>query len=476
MRLLALLVFSTLLSALLSAAEPKPGYDPIDWSASAPGAAGESTGELKDPGKGSSVMRYRIFAPATLPERKTLALVIAFHGMNGNEDSLTRHAHTALAEAGLDGGYVVAGGKSVGAGWADSDEESVLRFVDWLQTVYPIDKRRIFLWGYSNGGGMVGWLGGRHQDRFAGVVRYAGTRQALPAAKDPANTQTEYYLVHGDADPTVNVSSSRNFRNALAAQGYRYVYRELRGIDHNVVGPDAAVRQDAARWLDFLRHKSVAPVADDLAWLRGVANAKGDEAFAKPDTWTGLVRLGGPLAWPVVLRAVKSKAAAVRLSAAEACAHTEFTADETVAALAHLAEDDDAGVRSAAITALAVRADWRDQAAQLALGRIALARKKPADERLAAAKGLADALPLVFTGERCEDPALAEAVLALLAADTVELRTTAFTPLKAIVSDGLAYDPAVDSAEQRKAPLAAWRQWFDVRLAAADGKPQGKKK
>lgn len=472
MRLLALLVLST----LLSAAEPKLGYDPIDWSKAAPGVAGESTGELKDPVKGSSVMRYRIYAPATLPEQKTLALVIAFHGLNGNEDNLTMHAHTALKEAGLAGGYVVAGGKSVGNGWADGDEESLLRFTDWLQTVYPIDKRRIFLWGYSNGGGMVAWFGGRHQDRFAGVVRYAGTKHALPAAKDPANTQTEYYLVHGDADPTVNVSSSRNFRSTLATQGYRYVYRELRGVDHGVVGPDAAVRQDAARWLDFLRHKSVATAADDLAWLRGVANAKGDEAFARPDTWTGLVRLGGPLAWPVVVRAVKSKSPAVRLAAAEACAKTEFTADETVAALAKLAEDEDAGVRGAALAALAVRANWRDQAAQLALGRVALARKKPADERLAAAKGLADALPLIFTGERCEDPALAEAVLALLAADTVELRTTAFTPLKALVGDGFAYDPAVDSAEQRKAPLAAWRQWFDARLAAADGKAPAKKK
>lgn len=472
MRLLALLILST----LLSAADPKPGYEPIDWSTAAPGVAGESTGELKHPATGSSVMRYRLYAPATMPAQRTLALVIAFHGLNGNEDNLTRHAYTALREAGLDGGYVVAGGKSVGNGWADSDEASLLRFTDWLQSVYPIDKRRIYLWGYSNGGGMVAWFGGRHQDRFAGVVRYAGTKHALPSAKDPANSQTEYYLVHGDADPTVNVSTSRNFRNTLATQGYRYVYRELRGVDHGVVGPDTLVRQDAARWLDFLRHKSVAPTADDLAWLRGVATAKGDEAFAKPETWTGLVRLGGPLAWPVVVRAVKSKSPAVRLAVAEACAKTGFTADETVAALVKLAEDDDAGVRRAALAALAVRANWRDQAAQIALGRVALARKKPADERLLAATGLADALPLVCTGERCDDPALAEATLALLAADTVELRTAVFAPLKVIVNDGFGYDPAVETAEQRKAPLAAWRQWFDARQAAAEGKAPAKKK
>ncbi|HEX3133170.1 MAG TPA: prolyl oligopeptidase family serine peptidase [Planctomycetota bacterium] len=41
----------------------------------------------------------------------------------------------------------------------------MLQFVDWLQTIYPIDKRRMFIWGHSNGGFMSSWFGttsGRH--------------------------------------------------------------------------------------------------------------------------------------------------------------------------------------------------------------------------------------------------------------------------------------------------------------------------
>src|SRR4051812_43432455 len=89
--LLLLLTFS----AMLAAGEAKPTYEVIDWSAAPAGAPGDTSGELKHPLKKSLVMRYHVYAPAALPERKTLGLILCFHGMGADENSLTGYAHAA---------------------------------------------------------------------------------------------------------------------------------------------------------------------------------------------------------------------------------------------------------------------------------------------------------------------------------------------------------------------------------------------
>lgn len=450
----------------LGAGEAKPAYDIIDWKASPKGETGETKGELKHPVKGHSIMRYRMFAPGTLPERPVLGLVIAFHGLNSDENGVTGHAHQSLVEIGAADGYVVAGGKSVGNGWGAGDDAALQQFIDWIETVYPIDRRRVFVWGHSNGGFMSSWFASHHPDRIAGLVRWCGYGQDQPAKP---GSGLEYYLVHGDADPTVKVDQSRNLRDALRRGGH-FVYRELHGGDHGSILGVLPVRQDAARWLDALRHPDIAPSADELKFLRQTAAAKGDEALADAATWQELVRIGGAPAWAVAAKAAKSKQAAVRAALAQACARCRFADDETVGALAKLAEDDDASVRTPAIAALAVHANWRSTAAQAALGRLALVKKRPSEDRTAAATGLANALVLPLLGNTADDPMLAEAAVALLDADLAEVRSAVFAPLKTAMANGLGYDPDGDP-KARKAGAAAWKTWFDER----SGKPAAKR-
>ena len=76
MRVLLLLLVC---AAMGLAVEAKPSYTAIDWSTvPKPGATGQSTGELKDPKTGSSVMHYKVFAPDVLPTERHLGLIIAF--------------------------------------------------------------------------------------------------------------------------------------------------------------------------------------------------------------------------------------------------------------------------------------------------------------------------------------------------------------------------------------------------------------
>lgn len=458
--------------AALHAGEVKPvAYEPVDWRSAPAGPTGHTgSTELRHPVSNSLVMRYEVYAPASLPKEPTLGLIVGFHGLGGNE-SAAQAGYWPMKRLGLDGNYICAGGKAQGNGWALADEGRLLQFVDWLVTVYPIDRRRVFYWGHSNGGWAVGTFGQRHADRVAGVVRYSGYGDLASGGRATETPPLEWYLVHGDIDPVVKVPGSRNLRLSLLAGGYRFVYREIIGADHgNDLLWNRPVMDDAARWLDGLRHKLILPGEADVALLKGLGKAKESELdmqLADPAVWQQLVRIGGPHAWSVAAKAQKSKDARVRTALAKACATVSFSAEPAMAALTKLLGDADAGVRSAAIAALGVHANWRGLPAQTALARFAADRAGDAGERVAAATALAAVLTLPLQGNLADDAPAVAGVLALLDSEDEAVRAAAAAPLRIAAADAFGYDPAA-SAAARKGAVARCRTWFAERSGAAN--------
>jgi len=443
---------------------------PLDWSDyPKPAKTGKVEDELKLPKTKAFIMKYLMFTPDKLPERRELGLILCFHGMNGNETHVVNWVHETVAHLGLAGNYVVIGLKSKGAGWADDDESEVLKTYDWLLATYPIDKRRVFIVGHSNGSWWVTRFGAKHLDIISGIVRYAGPGLDPVALKEAPNV-TEYYMVHGDQDDANAVDGSRTARLHLLQAHYHYVYRELSGKGHVNIVDNLYVRADMVRWIDSLRHKQLPLQADEEKFLRQYSLAKkATELFARSECWNELLRIGGPQAGTVISLAMRSDSSAVRELAAIACSKCLFSGDETVDGLVRLADDKHANVRAAALKALTVAADWRYAAAQLELGRIATKKKATAEDRALAASGLATAAALPLLGNFHDDSVTFQALVALLDDEEPSLRAIAFAPLAVAVKDGLGYDPAL-GASDRKGPVAKWREWFIEHTMPGDGK------
>ena len=440
----------------------------IDWSTyPKPAKTGKLTDELKHPKTNAFIMKYLMWAPEKLAEKKHMGLLVCFHGMRGNETHFG-FAYDSMKAAGLADRYVVISLKSKGLGWAKEDESDVLKTIDWVKSTYPIDPRRVFIWGMSNGGWMVSDFGGKHQDLVAGIVRYCGGTPTAPTVKDAATTQSEYYLVHGDADDAVPVDGSRNLRRNLLSQGYRFIYREIDGAGHVNIIDHKEVSQDVCRWLDALRHKQIPLQADEDKFLRQFTDAKKSAPLlSSANSWNELLRIGGAQSGQVVARAFKSDSAAVREFAAIACTKATFAGEDTVEGLAKLLDDKSSQVREAAIAALGVAANWRSNTAQLALGKLALKKKGDLGERGAAATVLAAAIEMPLLGNFDDDMASFQAITGLLDVEEKTLREVAFAPLKKAVKDGLGYDPTV-TAKERAGAIAKWQQWFSERNKAAD--------
>jgi poly(3-hydroxybutyrate) depolymerase len=443
----------------------------IDWSGyPRPVKTGKSTDELKHPATKAFIMKYLMWAPEKLPEKRHLGLLVCFHGFNGNEGHFG-WAYDSMKAAGLGERYVVLSLKSKGAGWAKEDESEVLKTLDWVKSVYPIDPRRVFIWGMSNGGWMVSEFGGKHQDSIAGIVRYCGYPPTVPALKDAAMTQSEYYLVHGDADKDVSVDGSRNLRRSLMQNGYRYVYREIDGGGHVDIINHTNVRLDICRWIDALRHKQLPLTPEEEKYLKQLGDTKkADAALKKAETWGEVLRIGGPHAGQVVARAFKSDSATVRENAALACTQGAFAGDQTVAGLIPLLDDKNPGVRQAALNALGMFANWRYEQAQLALGKIAVKAKGELNERGGATMLLANAARMPLLGNLDDDMPVFQALLTLMDDGVKGLREAAFAPLHEAVKDGLGYDPGTTDKE-RAGPIGKWMEWLNSK-ASAEGKGQ----
>jgi dienelactone hydrolase len=476
MRPLFTLVLLSVLTCASGAAAPLNALGgliepPIDWSAyPRPVKTGKVTDELKHPTTKAFIMKYLMWTPEKLPEKKHLGLLVCFHGFTGNETHFT-FAYDSMKASGVAEHFLVISLKSKGAGWAKEDESDVLKTIGWVKSVYPIDPRRVFIWGMSNGGWMVSDFGGKHQDMIAGIARYCGGTPTAPSVKDAAVTQTEYYLVHGDADPDVGVDGSRNLRRSLKSLGYNYVYREIDGGGHVNILEHKNVREDVCRWMDSLRHKQIPLSAEEEKFLKGLTDTKkADAALKKPETWGEIMRIGGFQAAQVVARAFKAESPTVRTNAALACTQCVFAGDATIAGLIDLLDDKNAGVREAAIKALGMFANWRYESAQMALGKLALKPKGVQDERGAATLLLADAARMPMLGNYDDDLPVFQALLTLMDDEAKGLREAAFAPLVAVVKDGLGYDPTKTDKE-RAGAISTWMDWFNSK-ASSEGKGQ----
>jgi predicted esterase len=428
-------------------------------------------GDLKD-ADGNLVMRYSLRAPQVASDQgNTLGLLLCFHGAGGNEQWLADPMLKALSSQG-DVQFVVAALKSKGPNWVADDESNVLAFIDWAKRTYPIDARRIVIQGISNGGWMVSHFGSRHPELVAGVVDLCGGNGFEAPIKRPSNaaeTGFEYYVVHGTEDDQVNVKNGRGITATLRANGYRYVYRELPGVGHDVWS-DEATRRDFAGWLTHLRHKTMPLPEDDRKALAAFANRDEAERLLLTDEGTRtLTRIGGLPAEKVLVRALRSKNPQVRAAAAALFSRTA-TMPGAATLLAGLLNDKDAGVREAVIATLVRAADWNDQDALTALCRFAGKRNEHTGERLDVVRALTHAITF-----RCspghDNQLIYELLVHLLEDDDVSLRAAAIEALPNVEPPRFSYDPAA-SAYERRESIQQWQHWYLGLFAPAEEKPE----
>lgn len=201
---------------------------------------------------------YRVFVPSSYDGSKPYPLVIALHGMGGDENSYfdfyknDNGENTFKAEAERHG-YIVAcpKGREPASMYLGAAERDVMDVISEVRRAYRIDPDRIYMTGHSMGGFGTWSIAMNHPDLFAALAPVAGGGNA---SKMSRIAHVPQLVVHGDDDKTVPVQNSRAMVEAAKKLNVEVRYMEIPGGDH--VSVAARTFKDVFEWFNAHRRNN----------------------------------------------------------------------------------------------------------------------------------------------------------------------------------------------------------------------------
>jgi hypothetical protein len=429
--------------------------------------------ELKDEA-GKTIIKYVVEAPEGAaaagmrdPHRQ-LGLILCFPEHDRPVGDEIYPVREALKRLGLSDQYILLAGGPQARKFGAADHEPIEKLIAWARRTYPINPRRIYMYGKGEGGKISGEFAMLHPQLVTASITYSWGWWTMPTelheAIDPLGSAPEFYMVLGLRDLSYHLTTVRDAYSRVNAKGYHVIYREFEELGARTYHPTS--NDDALSWATKLRNKNIVPSAEELQILkRFERNSPAPVNGYYPD----LALVGGAPAGAIVEKLLVSSNVEVRAAAAETCARGIFS-ESAVAVLAKLAQDSSPNVRRVAIRALGVQANWRSDAAQKALIRLATGEQAPVQEvdRIDAADGIVQAVKLQIRGVR-QDPDLFRALVTLLTDKNEELRTIANNTLASIRDRGYRGDLG---RQERKEPEGGWTAWLNEITGKAAGYQQ----
>jgi poly(3-hydroxybutyrate) depolymerase len=208
----------------------------------------------------NEILPYRTYVPTSYTGAKAFPLIVALHGLGGTEDAFFDSYEKKLPPLAESHGYIVASplgyrvdgsyGWGLGAAPADPNtkrtqdfsEQDVMQVLARVRQLYRIDDSRIYLLGHSMGAIGTWKIAPKYPDIWAAIAPFSGSGAAATLERIRAVPEI---IVHGDADPTVNVAGSRAMVAKLKELGTEFKYVEVPGGLHSdVVAPNIAAAID----------------------------------------------------------------------------------------------------------------------------------------------------------------------------------------------------------------------------------------
>jgi poly(3-hydroxybutyrate) depolymerase len=175
---------------------------------------------------------YYLYSPEKLTATKSLPLIIMLHGSNRSGSSLVEK-WTEIAEREQ---LMLAGPDATQAAhWSfASDGPELFRdLVEDLKSKYPVDQKRVYLFGHSAGAIYALMMGLIESEYFAAVAVHAGAlRQADYALFDSAKRKIPVALFVGEKDPFFPLTVVKATREAFASRQFPVEFTAIPNHDH----------------------------------------------------------------------------------------------------------------------------------------------------------------------------------------------------------------------------------------------------
>src|SRR3954470_860876 len=375
--------------------------------------------QLKDEA-GKTIVEYIVEAPAdvapagTTDPARQVGVIFCFQEHGNPTGTDLYPVRESLKRLGLSDKFILlaAHSQDPAGKMMPEDQVAFLQLLQWAEKNYPVNPRRVYMFGKGEGAKISGEFAVMHPDVVTAAISYSWGWWSMPSELekpiDMENSAAEFYLVLGLRDLSHHVTTVRDTYERLRAKGYHTIYREFDELGDRSYHPVS--NDDALSWATRLRNKNIRPSAEEMNLLKPFSAGKPPAPLS--GYYPTLALVGGTPAGEVLQKLFVSSDATVRTAAAETCSHGIF-GEATSAALGKLLADPSPQVRNAAFRAIASYANWRSPAAQQVLIQRATDKNLDLDARLDAADALGQAVKLQAAGVP-QDPPMFKALVSLL--------------------------------------------------------------
>ena len=412
--------------------------------------------ELKDQ-SGKTIVKYMIEVPDGIAPARTgdpakqVGLILCFQEHDTPTGNDLFPVRQSLLRQGILEHYILLAAAPQGRKFGPQDHEPLEKLIAWTKKTYPINPRRVYMYGKGEGAKISAEFMMMHPDIVTAAIMYSWGAWLMPSElKQPldfVNSAPEIYMTLGRRDLDNHLSCVRDAYTRLKAKGYHIIYREFDELGDRSYHPPS--NDDALAWATRLRNKNLPLSGEEQKLLQRFRRKPPAPVDGYYPT---LALVGGGQAGAVIQNLLASPDANIRAAAAETCSYAVFNQGTTIA-LAQKVSDQSVKVRRAAIRALAMYAGWRYEPAQQALIRLATDTGADPFDRVDATDAIAYAVRLQIRGVR-QDPPMFQALISLLHDKEEPVRATAAGTLAPI------YEATGHDDHRAKAPAEGWDKWL----------------
>src|SRR5262245_16624170 len=228
-------------------------------------------------------MPYALFVSSKVRKDKKNPLIVALHGLGGDQNTMVRESFRAV-ELAEQGGYILvapmgynSGGwygipvgaprggrgangtnptgapqRGAGAGRGltstaggsvvtdavkvrELSEKDVTNVLDMIRREFNVDEHRTYLMGHSMGGAGTLYLAVKYPSNWAAIAAIAPAAFSLNPDMLASIQDMPVIIVQGDADTAVPVANTRRWAEKLKDLNMTHEYHEIPGGDHGSV-------------------------------------------------------------------------------------------------------------------------------------------------------------------------------------------------------------------------------------------------